>query len=150
MKRTPTLFLFLLFLASCGNPKKETGKSENNIDAARNFIRAALDGNFDLAKRFMIQDSTNLRYIELAERSFNRLSKDTINGYRGASIQFFEPAKNVNDSTTIVIYTNSFFNNPDTLKVLRREGGWLVDLKYLYEHDMDTLLRQSPVIDSVK
>jgi len=45
----------------------------------------------------------------------------------------------VNDSTSIVIYSNSFKNNPDTLKVIKTGGKWLVDFKYLYLHDADTI-----------
>jgi hypothetical protein len=59
------------------------------------------------------------------------------NGYRSSSINIHE-VKPVNDSTTMVIYSNSFKNDKDTLRVLKVRGQWLVDLKYLYEHDMDT------------
>jgi hypothetical protein len=139
MKRQYFFFLFLLFCAyACNNKKKETNKSENDIDAAREFIRSALDGEFDKARGFMLPDSLNIQYMDAAERSYNKSNTETKHGYRGSSIRMFSPVVKVNDSTTIIVFANSFMNDPDTLRVLRQHGQWLVDLKYLYEHNMDT------------
>lgn len=141
MKRIYLLFLFLpFFVAACKTKDEKAAKSENNIDAARNFIRAALDGKFQEARNYMLTDSVNLNYMELVvERSYAKMDQSTKNGYRAASINIHgitEPAK---DSVTIVIFSNSFKNDHDTLKVLKQNGIWLVDLKYLYEHSMDTV-----------
>lgn len=142
MKLTTALLLALvcsLYTACKDDPKKESTASENNIDAARNFIRAALDGKFSEARRFMLQDSINTNYMDIAERSFGNIDPDTRKGYQNASIRIYSPVKEINDSVSIIIYSNSFKNDPDTLRVLRLNGQWLVDLKYLYEHDADTL-----------
>ena len=50
----------LLFSAACNNGDKESPKSENDIDAARNFIRSALDGKFNEAKQLFIQAKDRL------------------------------------------------------------------------------------------
>ena len=55
----------------------------------------------------------------------------------------------MNDSTTILIYSNSFKNDHDTLKILRINSQWLVDFKYLYEHDSDTLMSKPIIKDSL-
>lgn len=76
MKFNHLLLLALVFtsLTACkDNPKKESTASENNIDAARNFIRAALDGKFDEARRYMLQDSVNTNYMDIAERAFQNI-----------------------------------------------------------------------------
>jgi hypothetical protein len=132
-------FLFLLFIfTSCTNRENQSGIPENDIDAAREFIRAALDGKFDAARKYLLPDSLNTQYMDAAERSYNKSDNDTKNGYRAASINIHK-IDPLNDSTTIVIFSNSFKNDRDTLKVLRMNGQWQVDLKYLYLHDMDTL-----------
>ena len=132
--------LILALLAGCKEKKEEpAAASENNIDAARNFIRAALDGKFDEARRFMLQDSVNTNYMDVAERAYQNIDPGTKNGYRSSSIRILPPITELNDSVSIIIYSNSFKNDPDTLRVLRLNGQWLVDLKYLYEHDADTL-----------
>jgi len=132
--------IYFFLLSSCMNNEKDAaGKSENNIDAARNFIRAALDGKFTAARTFMLADSVNINYMDLAERSFQRIDQSTKDGYRSSSINIVSVKEAVKDSVTIVIYSNSFKNDRDTLKVVKAGGQWLVDFKYLYEHQPDSL-----------
>jgi type IV secretory pathway component VirB8 len=150
MKRNSIIFLFLLFfLHACNSDKKPSGQSENEIDAARNFIRAALDGKFDEARTFLLPDSVNTNFMDVAERSYMKTDDDTKRSYRSSSINIHQ-VKSINDSTTVVIYSNSFKNDHDTLKVLKQNGQWLVDFKYLYEHDMDTVSHQSINKNSIK
>ena len=144
----------LLFFCSCtetnkNNPDGSNGKSENDIDAARNFIRNALDGSFDKARTFMLQDSSNNQFMDAVERSYQKMVPDTINSYSGASINIHQVTP-VNDSTTIIIYSNSFKNDHDTLKVIKTKEQWLIDLKYLYEHDIDTIFNKPEKRDSLK
>jgi hypothetical protein len=133
-------FLFLLFfIPSCKEKDKESpAESENNIDAARNFIRAALDGKFTEARRFLLPDSINVNYMDVAERSYDRADPETRNGYRAASINIIKVSEPVKDSVTVVIFSNSFKNDPDTLKLIKQNNQWLVDLKYLYLHEADS------------
>ncbi|HEU4573664.1 MAG TPA: hypothetical protein VFS36_01575 [Chitinophagaceae bacterium] len=127
----------LLFSAACNNPDAEVKQSENDIDAARNFIRAALDGKFKEARTFLFTDSVNNQYLDAAERNYQKLDPDTKRSYREASINIHNVSP-VNDSTTVVIYSNSYKNDHDTLRVVRKNAQWLVDLKYLFQHDTDT------------
>ena len=108
------------------------------MDAARNFLEAALKGNYKEASVYMLQDSTNLGYLAVTERSYQRLDPDEKNKLKEASLRFFDTQR-INDSTTITIFANSYKNDKDTLRLLRENGQWLVDLKYLFEHNIDTL-----------
>ena len=142
--------LMMIALTACRDAEKQaTGVSENNIDAARNFIRTALDGKFDEARKYMLTDSVNTNYMDVAERSYQRADKAIKDGYRSSSINIHEVNEPIQDSVTVVIYSNSFRNDPDTLQVIRSGGQWLVDLKYLYEHDADTLLKKPNLNDSL-
>lgn len=149
MKRYPFIFLILLFVFYACNNNKEQGKSENDIDAARNFIRAALDGKFDEARTFLLPDSVNTNFMDVAERSYRKTDDETKSGYRSSSINIHQVSP-VNDSTTVVIFSNSFKNDHDTLKIVKQNGQWLVDFKYLYEHDMDTLYNKPVNKDPLK
>lgn len=131
-------FFFPIAIGIACGEKKQPALSENDIDAARNFIRAALDGKFDAARTYMLNDSVNANYMDVVQRSFQNTDAETRNGYRGASINVHQVTA-LNDSTTMVIYSNSFKNDHDTLKVVKENGQWLVDLKYLYQHDQDTI-----------
>lgn len=145
MKRNYLFFLFLLFsFYACKN--KETTKSENKVDAARNFIRSALDGKFDEARTYMLPDSVNTNFMDVAERSYQKAEQSTKDGYRSASITILNVNDQVKDSITVVIYSNTFKKDPDTLKVIKTNGQWLVDFKYLYQHDADTILNK-PIIN---
>lgn len=128
-------FLFLQFFYACTNATDRsdtTQTSENDVDAARNFIRLALDGKYDQARGMMINDSLNYQIIDQAERTYKqRMDLATRNGYRSASINIHNVAP-VNDSVTIVHYSNSFKMKKDSLKVVQQNGQWLIDLKYSF------------------
>jgi hypothetical protein len=136
-------FLFLLFVSisigiiSCNSNNDSSGRSENDIDAAREFIRAALEGKFDKARGYMLSDSINMQYMDAAERNYLKTDNETRSGYKTASINIHK-VETLNDSTTIVVYSNSFKNDHDSLKILKLKGQWLVDLKYLYQHSVDS------------
>ena len=132
------LLAILTSLTGCeSNDRKSDGESASDIDAARDFIRASLDGNYQKAKTYMINDSANAERMNLIERV--NLSKEEKNGLASASINIHSVTP-VNDSATVVVYSNSFKNNWDTLRVLKLNGKWLVDFNYLWEHDLDTLV----------
>lgn len=133
MKRYNSLLFLLFILPACSGNKKKL-KAETDIDAARSFIRAALDGKFNEARVYMLSDSVNNNWMDITERSYQKADRDTKVGYAGASINIHE-VKPANDSTTIVVYSNSFKNDHDTLKVVRQNEKWLIDLKYLFQHE---------------
>ena len=142
--------MFLLSFAACKtDDKKADAKSSNSIDAARNFIRAALDGKYREAKDYLLQDSVNLNWMDAAERSYLKADQDTKDGYMASSINMHSVTP-VNDTTTIIIFSNSFKNDHDTLKVVKVNGQWLVDLKYLFDHDMDTTIKKPVINDTLK
>jgi hypothetical protein len=118
---------------ACNSEDRKTNStsSDSDIDAARNFIQAALVGDFERAKTFMIVDSVNLGHLGAIERLNERLSKEEKDKYQVASIRIHEDRK-VNDSTSIVHYSNSYRNKIDSLKVIRTNDKWLVDFKFIF------------------
>lgn len=143
-KIIPTLFFFMLAMACNNTDQQEKQQSENDIDAARNFIRSALDGKFNEAKTFLLADSSNIQFFDVYERNYQKADADTKRSYREATINIHR-VNPVNDSTTVVIYSNSYKNDHDTLKVIRKNTQWLVDLKYLFNHDQDTSAVPPPI-----
>jgi hypothetical protein len=125
--------LILLSFFACSTPSKKPQEAENEIDAARQFIRASLDGRFDLARDFLLNDSLNNNYLDLVQRSYQKVSPADRESYKGATI-IIHNASTINDSTSILIFSNSFKNEQDTLRVIKIENKWWVDLKYLFGH----------------
>lgn len=119
------------------------------MDAARNFLDAALKGDYKNASTYMLQDSANQEWLNVAQRGYQRLSPDERSKLKSASLRFFD-TKQVNDSTTITVFANSYKNKKDTLRVVKMNGQWLVDLKYLFEHDLDTSGYKRSNIDTLK
>ena len=140
--------ILTVYLIACNN-SGQTSKAENDIDAARDFIRAALDGKFDIARNYMLQDSSNMQYLDAVERNYVKMDPVTKSNYLSSSITI-HLVDTVNNTTTIVVYSNSFKNDHDTLKVLQTNNSWLVDLKYLFTHGSDTSNNKLIKTDSLK
>jgi hypothetical protein len=124
--------LAMMLLAGCQGGG-EQNVAENDLDAARGFVQAALKGKYDRAADFMLHDSLNDERLDAVSRM--ELSSDEKQGLWDASINIHS-RKLINDSTSIIVYSNSFHKeNKDTLKVVKKEGKWLVDFKYLFDHE---------------
>ena len=131
--------LLLVSLIACNSDDRQSTSttSDNAVDAARNFIQAALVGDFERAKKFMVNDSLNHEDLNAIQRLNERLSKDEKDKYQEASIRIHQDRK-LNDSTRIIYYSNSFRNKQDSLKVIKTNNEWLVDFKFMF-HKTDSL-----------
>jgi type IV secretory pathway component VirB8 len=126
-----TSFFFLLFLFACNTDAPAS--SESDVDAARNFIRASLDNDFEKAKAYMLQDSVNNEYLDAAMRNRANLPHEDNRSYKESSIRIYDIRK-ISDSVSVVNYSNSYKNTKDSLKLVRNNDQWLVDLKYSFHH----------------
>ena len=134
MKRNVCYFLFLLLFCACNNAENsstnEKNDASNDLDAAHNFIQASLQGKFDVAKNFMLQDEENTSRLDAVARIEKSVAEKQ--GLWDASIQI-KNRNLLNDSTSIIAYSNSFHpENTDTIKVVKANGKWVVDFKYLF------------------
>ena len=135
-KLTQFCSILLLFLAACNDSSKEEElvKPENGMDAAGKFIRAALDGDYAKARTFLVNDTTNQQIIYLYEWNYkNRMTPEDKKKYKEASIRFLKDTHPLNDSVTIVHYSNSYKDKPDSLKVIKENGQWLIDLNFTFQ-----------------
>ncbi len=130
MKNLCTLSLFIL-LASCHN-NGSYKKAEDAQDAAREFIRASLDGDYDKAKFYLYSDSTstNKYLMERWQKNYASLSSEEKQKYGSADIIVLDTHPE-NDSVSTFKYLNSYKKDTTTIKILRIKGEWLVDLKEL-------------------
>ena len=150
MKRHLSFLFFLAMITGTAcKSKDKTPVSENDMDAARNFIRAALDGQFNEARTYLLPDSINVNWMDIAERIYQKADAETKLGYRNASINIHGKTK-VNDSITVLIYSNTFMKNHDTLRVIKKNDKWLIDLKYLFQHSVDSLPHIPVLKDSIR
>ena len=134
MKGVLIISLFLIgFFSSCRNNDTDrsdtTNTSENDVDAARNFIRLFLDGDLEKARAMLVEDSLNTQIFDAYERIYKNRKEVEKKGYRGSTIQIHS-VRTVNDSVSVVSYSNSFKKIVDSLKVMEDKGAWKIDLKY--------------------
>ncbi len=122
--------LLLTLLAGCG---EETSfkKAEDAQDAGREFIRASLDGNFPKAEFYLHKDTVSLLVFNRWKASFQKMTTEEKISYQQSNILPSE-IKNINDSVVSYTYSNSFKKIPTTLKIVRINNEWLVDLTELH------------------
>jgi hypothetical protein len=135
MKKVALLVIaFLPLYWSCGNDNGSTAadRTEGDVDAAREFIRSALEGRWKDAQRLIVQDSANIEDLEVAEQNYTqRMTVIDQRGYREAQIRIHDTRK-VSDSISVIAYSNTYKNKRDSVKVVQVGGRWLVDLKYSF------------------
>jgi len=119
--------ILLLFIVAC-NAGKTFDKAEDAQDAGRQFIRASLDGDYEKARFYLLNDSVNLLLIGKWQKDFDQLDANTRQQYREASILPVS-IRAINDSVTSYSYSNSFRKDTTTVRIVRVNGEWLVDLK---------------------
>lgn len=128
MKKIIYIALMASF-AACGEGKHALVPAENDLDAGREFVRAALDGDFEKANFFLLKDSTNELLIKQQEQNYRNQPAGVRSEYKEASIRIIE-RKTLDDSTsTFRYYQSANSKDTTTLRIVKKEGQWLVDLK---------------------
>jgi len=130
MNNIYSLCLLSIILVSSCNTKREIPNTD--IEVTRAFIKDILENNFKEATDFVLPEDTNEQYLSLFKKYFESKSKEELEQYKNADIVINE-INNVNDSVTIVNYSNTYKKNEkNKVKVVRKNGQWLVDLKYTF------------------
>jgi Domain of unknown function (DUF4878) len=117
----------LLLLAACGNIHSFK-KAEDAQDAGREFIRAALDGDYERANFYLYADTTNIMLLSKWKKDYDAMDHEEQKKYRDADILPIS-IQPVNDSVTSYTYANSFKKDTTTIRIVKIKGDWLVDLK---------------------
>lgn len=129
MKLFIAIFLFAA-VTSCNDTRKNP---ITDIDVARAFIKDILENDYKDAKALVLDEEINKQYFELSKKDFEGKTKEELEQYKKADIIINE-IKNVNDSVTIVNYSNSYKKNRKyEVKVVRVNNQWLVDLKHTFQ-----------------
>lgn len=129
MKRTAAL-LFVAFMFACNNGKNQYHKPEDATDCFRSFVSATMEGRFDVASEYLLQDSTNNYLFGVVKKTYEHYSSAKKDSLKNAAIIINETAV-INDSTTIFNFRYSTGkDNNFPMKVIKRNNEFWVDLKY--------------------
>ena len=126
MKKLLIASLALLFFA-CNN-QHSYKKAEDAQDAGREFIRASLDGDYERAEFYLLPDTTNRVLMAKWEKDFEVSDPAIKKKYKDADILPIN-IQALNDSVTTYTFSNSYKKDTTTIKIVRVQGEWLVDLK---------------------
>jgi hypothetical protein len=127
--------LFLLLLAACNSQPVDFEKPEDGLDAAREFIRAELDGDYVKGGLFILKDEEDQklyqRYVDYMKK---RPGKELIE-LKQASI-LVNKVEELSDSVHIINYSNSYSKRPMDIKMVRQDGEWWVDFSYTFSGNL--------------
>ncbi|MDB5232099.1 MAG: hypothetical protein JWN76_2904 [Chitinophagaceae bacterium] len=129
------LYILLPFVLSCNTGEPSFPKAENALDAGREFIDACLKGDFNKAGHYMIDDSENKGLLKRIGNDYQKKSSREKKEFNDASININD-VQEINDSTSIISYKNSYDNIARKLKVIKRKEDWLVDFKYTFSGNL--------------
>jgi hypothetical protein len=121
-------FAFIATILFACNNEASFKKAEDAQDAAREFVRASLDGKYDKARFYLYADSTNDFLLGRWRKNYDELSSDEKNKYKDAEIVVLDVHRE-NDSVLSFKYFNSYKKDTTIIKILRINNEWLVDLK---------------------
>lgn len=133
MKQTAVFFLLAIAFAACSS--NDYKRPDTALDTGREFIRASLNGDFKQASSLLLADSQNVQLFESYKVFYQKLPEDKKEGYKQSSYEI-NKYEDVNDSTTIINYSNSYMNKPMDIKVIRQDKTWMVDFKYTYSGNL--------------
>jgi Domain of unknown function (DUF4878) len=132
--RILSLLTFVLLLTgSCSGPEGFK-KPEDALDAAREFVRAVLDGDYKRAELYVLPEEEDMRlFLRYKDYMKNQPEKERL-GLKSSSI-LVNKVEALNDSVSIINYSNSFSKKPIDIMVVKKEGEWWIDFSYTFSGD---------------
>ncbi|MBI3883853.1 MAG: hypothetical protein HY305_06520 [Sphingobacteriales bacterium] len=125
-KRIFSIFLIALVFISCNNNEKPT----TAIDTGRLFIRTTLDGNFTDAEPLLYKDTINIELFDSYKNFYNsHISEADKKSYKESDYTI-NKYQDLNDSTAVINYSNSYMKKPMEVKIIRDKGEWKIDFKH--------------------
>lgn len=117
---------------SCNNDAAYTRASDAQ-EAAREFIRASLDGNYDKASFYLYKDSAgaNEMLLHKWKADYGQWKQEDKVGHKEANIIVIT-TQPTSDSTLNYVFSNSYKKDTTTIKIIKSAGSWWVDLKDIH------------------
>ena len=121
------IWITAILLIACNGKEQNYRKADDALDAGREYINACLQGDFSKAAFYTLPNNKNKAILKDLEKIYREKDKEGRQQFRTASININE-VKELTDSSTQIIYSNSFDKQPHTLYVLKQKNTWLVDV----------------------
>jgi hypothetical protein len=112
---------------SCGNVDESRPTSAQ--ETGQQFIASSLKGDFKKAESLLLNEPENKTLFQTYRRFYDRMSEQQRKGYQTASFEI-ESWQDLNDSTSIIRYTNDFMHQPTELRLVRKNDQWWIDFRF--------------------
>lgn len=122
-----TFISIALLLSGCAEPQGFR-QPEDGLEAAREFIRATLDGDYGKAEMYVARNEQDMELFARWREHMRRQPEKERLGLKSSTI-LIQSVETPNDSLTIVQYSNSFHREPTRIVVARRNGVWGVEFR---------------------
>lgn len=129
------LVIAILLLAACNNEPAGFSKPEDGLDAAREFIRAELDGDYARGELFIIRDEEDLKLYKRYVEYMKKRPAEQLQELKTASI-IVNKVEELSDTLQIINYSNSFSKRPMDVKMVKKDGEWWVDFSYTFSGNL--------------
>lgn len=134
MKKLIGSVLVLIIAISACSHLTEVSKKDP-LESGRGFIESSLKGDYDMAQKYILQDSVNMEYFNGMKDFNSKQTPDEKNGYKDANI-LIDSTQTLSDSVTIIIYSNTYKNKPSKLKMVKKNNEWFVDFKSTFNGNL--------------
>lgn len=130
------VFVLLLCLSIFGCKNQENYQpAQDPMSAGTSFIDACLKGQFNKAEFYMVKNQANYEDLRKLKSAYEHKGADYRQQYRQTSI-IIDNEEEINDSTHIIYYKNSYDKIAHKVKVLRQDNLWQVDLQYTFDGNL--------------
>ncbi len=132
-------FLILLLLSavmifiSCSEEKKD--RPNTAIETGTAFIKASLNGDFSTSESLILKDSSNSALFNAYKEYYEKLPAEKKLHYKQSSYEIIK-LDEINDSVTIINFSNDYMNKPMDIKIVRVKNNWFIDFKYTYSGNL--------------
>jgi len=125
--------LLILFFA-CNTPEgfKEP---EDPLDAGREFVRAVLDGDYEKANLYLLNDAEDQELFKRYQIYMKKSPKKELLQLKSSSI-VINKVEALSDSITLINFSNSYTMKPTDLKVIKEGKTWKVDFSYTFSGNL--------------
>jgi hypothetical protein len=118
---------FAMQFIACGNA--EDARPTSAQETGQQFIASSLKGDFKKAESLLLNEPDNKALFQTYRRFYDRMSDQQRKGYQTASFEI-ESWQDLNDSISIIRYTNDFMHQPTELRLVRKNDLWWIDFRF--------------------
>jgi len=126
IKKISVVFCLMGLLSCQSTPRFEP--ANDPLEAGRYFVESCLKGEFKEAQFYILKDTLNQLQLDSISESYHQLDKEGRQQLRQASIQI-NNVTTLDSNNAVLQYQNSFEKIARSVKIVRNEHGWQVNLK---------------------